>query len=63
MKLKGDFIEAISRLYIEKHKPELFKKLVDDEQKSQQIFNFSKIALNNRDFYTLIKKPEGFLAL
>jgi hypothetical protein len=33
MKLHTDFIEAISRLYIEKHKPSEFKQLIDDESK------------------------------
>ena len=63
MKLKADFIEAICRLYIEKHKPEEFKKLIEDEQKSKFFLSFSKLALHNRDFYALISKPEGFLAL
>jgi hypothetical protein len=31
MKLRTDFLEAISRLYLEKHKPTHFKKLCDDE--------------------------------
>jgi hypothetical protein len=31
MKLKTDFVEAISRLYVEKHKPQQYKKLIETE--------------------------------
>ncbi|CDW73237.1 UNKNOWN [Stylonychia lemnae] len=64
MKLRGDFIEAISRLYVEKHKPQQYKKLIDKEQQDETFtWSFTKIALHNKSFYDLINKQEGFLAL
>jgi len=29
MELKKDFIETISRLYVEKHKPQVYKKILE----------------------------------
>lgn len=31
MKLNEEFVESISRLYIEKHKPSEFKQLIEEE--------------------------------
>jgi hypothetical protein len=56
MKLKQDFVEAICRLYVEKHKPEHFRKLIDDEAKGNFIYSFKKLALHKRNFYQLISK-------
>ena len=66
MKLQAEFIESISRLYVEKHKPTHYKKLIEDEQNPDQstfFYNFSKIALHRKSFYDLINKQEGFLVL
>ncbi len=64
MKLKLDFVEAVSRLYVEKHKPQQYKKLIESESKDQSYqINFTKLALHKRSFYDLLSKQEGFLAL
>eukprot|EP00347_Sterkiella_histriomuscorum_P004642 403359675 len=64
MKLRGDFVEAISRLYVEKHKPQQYKKLLEkEEQDVNHTISFTKLALHNKSFYDLINKQEGFLAL
>lgn len=64
MKLRTDFVEAISRLYVEKHKPQQYKKLIEQEQQDQSYnINFTKLALHKRSFYDLLNKQEGFLAL
>ena len=51
MRLKSAFVEAICRLYVEKHKPDTFKKLVEEEQKGNFIYSFKKLALHKRSFY------------
>lgn len=73
MKLRHDFVETICRLYIEKHKPLIFKKVQEKERihlkdgalPSLDSGLFTKIALNDgkRTFSELINKQEGFLAL
>ncbi len=63
--LKHDFIETISRLYLEKHKPEHYVKLLETEaQDPSSPISFARLALRKgRTFFDLLSKHEGFLAL
>lgn len=63
MRLRADFTEAICRLYLEKHKPDYFMKLVEQETRDASCYSLAKIVLHKRSFYDLINNQEGFLAL
>lgn len=56
MRLRVDFIEAISRLYIEKTKPNHYSKLLEEEEREKKPLSFIKLALHKRSFYDLINK-------
>ena len=65
IKLKNEFVETISRLFLEKHCIAAFNEIILSEKKiSGTEVSFSKAVLHANSFFDLISQSnEGFLTL